>query len=515
MIDLDKEQEAARLKGSLIEFIKFFLKHVTERDYILSNPLSRESHQIVICRELTKVMRMGYPDHNLIINVEPGSGKTLHLCMWIAWCMAHYPDSNFIYISYTHTLSAAATSFIKQIMTSRLYKYLFDIDISRDSRAKDHFATTKGGEVAAFGSSGAVTGRNAGLPGVNRFSGAVIIDDAHKPDEAHSDSIRASIIRNYEETIRQRPRGKNVPIINIGQRVHEDDLANFLISGNDTKDCIKIVLESLDSSGNALYPEVHPKQFLLELQEKSPYVFASQFQQNPLPAGGGLFKKDWFEILDFEPKNITTTFITADTAETDKSYNDATVFSFWGIYEIETMGRKTGTLGLHWLDCVELRIEPKDLKDAFLDFWQDCMRHRVPPLIAAIEKKSTGVTLVSVLKEMRGIQIRDIERSRASGSKADRFIQIQPYIASKNISFTNDARHMQMCITHMSKITANNVHRHDDVCDTAADAIKIALIDKLLQTNNNKKDDTVSSLYRHEADLLDAQRTAYYGDGIS
>ena len=52
-------------------------------------------------------------------------------------------------------------------------------------------------------------------------------------------------------------------------------------------------------------------------------------------------------------------------------------------------------------------------------------------------------------------------------------------------------------------------------CDTAADAIKIALIDKLLQTNNNKKDDTVSSLYRHEADLLDAQRTAYYGDGIS
>ena len=62
------------------------------------------------------------------------------------------------------------------------------------------------------------------------------------------------------------------------------------------------------------------------------------------------------------------TFITADTAETNKSYNDATVFSFWGVYEIETMGRKTANIGLHWIDCAEMRIEPKDLRDAFLDF---------------------------------------------------------------------------------------------------------------------------------------------------
>ena len=74
------------------------------------------------------------------------------------------------------------------------------------------------------------------------------------------------------------------------------------------------------------------------MQEKSPYVFSSQFQQNPIPAGGSIFKPDWFVTLDFEPE-ILMTFITADTAETNKSYNDATVFCFWGLYEIETMGR--------------------------------------------------------------------------------------------------------------------------------------------------------------------------------
>ena len=42
-------------------------------------------------------------------------------------------------------------------------------------------------------------------------------------------------------------------------------------------------------------------------------------------------------MMEEEP-NVLYSFITADTAETSKSYNDATVFSFWGIYEIESYG---------------------------------------------------------------------------------------------------------------------------------------------------------------------------------
>ena len=37
-----------------------------------------------------------------------------------------------------------------------------------------------------------------------------------------------------------------------------------------------------------------------------------------------------------------------------------------------------------------------------------------------------------------------------------------------------------MCIEQARKITANNTHRNDDIIDTLYDAIKIALIDKLL-----------------------------------
>lgn len=491
MIDLEKEQEASRLRGSLLEFTRFFFKHVTNRDFIVSQPICRESHHIIVSRELTKQFRLEAESNRLCVNLPPGYGKSVLVSMWVSWCIAHYPDSNFLYISYSHDLAAKHTSFIKTIVSSPMFAYLFDIKVKQDSRAKDHFSTEAGGTVRAFGSGGSVTGSDAGLPNLDRFSGAVIIDDPIKPDAAHSDTQREAVIRNYEETIRQRTRGINVPIVFIGQRVHEDDLAAYLLSGNDIFPWTPLVLKGLDDAGNALYPEVMPKETLLSLQEKSPYVFASQYQQDPLPAGGGLFKPDWFVMLEEEPEMLVT-YICADTAETDKSYNDATVFSFFGLYEIESFGRKTGEYGIHWIDCMEIRIEPKDLKDAFMDFYSSTTMHKKPPLIAAIEKKSTGITLVSILQELRGISIRSIERTVASGSKTQRFLEIQPHIASKKISFTEGARHAEMCIKHMSKITANDTHRHDDIADTLADAIRIGLTEKSLYTgrnidNNNKE----------------------------
>ena len=490
-IDVEKEQQAAELKGSLLYFTQFFFKVVTGRDFIISKPISRESHHITVCRALTKLQRLETQTQRLIINLPPGSGKSTFAAMWTAWSLAQFPDSNFLYISYSHELAAKHTSFIKRIVESRLYRYLFDVEISDDTRAKDAFSVKRGGSIKAFGSGGAVTGQDAGLPGLDRFTGAVIIDDAHKPDEAHSDTMRKKVIENYQETIRQRPRGNNVPILSIGQRVHEDDLSNFFLTDQDVCKWEPLILQALDGAGNALYPEVNSRESLLALKEKSPYVFASQFQQNPIPAGGSLFKKDWFAEITEEP-DILMTFITADTAETNKSYNDATAFSFFGIYEIETMGRKTGQLGLHWLDCAEVRVEPKDLKETFIAFWTDCMRHKVPPLVAAIEKKSTGVTLLSTLQELSGMQVRDINRSSNSGSKTQRFLEIQPYVASKCVSFTENAKHINLCVNHMTKITANETHRHDDIADTLSDAVRIALIDKTIYVAKEKKSGGVS-----------------------
>lgn len=510
MIDLDKEHIASELKGSLLEFIRTFYSLLYGREFIISNPHGREPHTITICRALSRAFRLELDQQRLLIAVPPGHGKSTLLCFWTAWAMAHYPDSKFMYISYSKSLAAKHTETIKRIMQLSHYKYLFDVEIRHDARGKEFFQTTAGGAVAAFGSTGSIVGVDAGLPGLDRFSGALILDDLHKIDEAHSDTMRNSVILNYRETIQQRTRGVNVPTVFIGQRVHESDIAAHLLSGEDGHEWDRVILKAIDDAGNALYPEAFPLNMLKIKQEHEPYMFAAQMQQNPVPSGGSVFKSEWFIQLDEEP-NLLTTFITADTAETNKSHNDATVFSFWGLYEIENLGIKSGQFGLHWIDCIELRVEPKDLKDEFISFWQACSRHSTPPMMAAIEKKSTGVTLVSVLQGLRGMQIRDIQRTAASGSKTQRFLEIQPYIAGKQISLPSYGKHTKTCIDHMSKITANDAHRFDDIADTCADAIRLALIDKSLVYNTKQSTEIAAKLFEKQKSVRRLKDKLYHG----
>ena len=468
---VDMDVMRAELLGSFLLFCQIFFPLITGRQYIISRPMGRESHMIVIARELTKCARLETP--SLLINCPPGSGQSVLMCMFVAWTMARYPDSQYLYISYSSLLSAKHTAFIKRIFECSAYQQLFNIKLRQDSKAKDFFSTNHGGVVKAFGSASSITGNDGGLPSLDRFSGAVICDDLTRPDDSHSTNIRESIQRNYQETILQRLRGPNVPIICIAQRLHEDDICAYMLSGKDERVYKSVILKAIDDAGNALYPEVNPIEQLLEKKAKSPYVFASQYQQNPIPAGGALFKRDDFAILLEDPQMLCT-FIVVDSAETASTVNDATAMTFFGVYMLAD-GR---TLALHCIDCLECWVEPKDLRAAFEAFYFDCLRYKVPPSFAAIEKKSTGVTLCSVLKDMQGLQIRDIQRTKASGSKTARFLEMQPYIASKLISFTEGMFHVEHCIEHLMKITANDSHSRDDIADNFYDGVKMALIDK-------------------------------------
>lgn len=499
--DPDLARQKAQLLGSLLYFTQVFFEIRTGRKFALSNPISRESHHITVCRELTKVFNGDI--HRLLINLPPGHFKSTLLQHFVGWSLAHYPDCNFIYLSYSHDEASKNTAIIKSILELSQYQQFFGVKIDHSSSAKDDFKTIQGGTVKAFGSGGAVTGKDAGFPGCDRFSGALIMDDMHKPIEVHSDTIREGVWTNFNQTIKQRVRGSNVAWIFLGQCLHEDDIAAKFKKGEDGYEWNKVVLKGLDEHEHALDPAVKNVQELKILAEIDPYTFNAQYQQDPQPAGGGIFRIDNFYYLDQDP-NILMTFITADTAETKKNWNDATVFSFWGLYRINEDGRKElPQFALHWLDCVEMRVEPKHLKPEFMTFYSDCCMYKVPPSFGVIERKSTGVTLVSVLEDMRGLDIRGVERTGSDGDKTARFLEIQPYVNQKLVSFTVGAKHAQMCIEHCRKITANNSHRHDDIADTLYDAVKIALIEKVIvdQYKPDVKDDIVKRMAKRNSNI--------------
>jgi len=486
----------AKLLGSLSAFTKAFYKIRTGRDFEISIPVARVSHHILIFKALTRVLRG--ETKRLIINVPPRYGKTEIIINFIAWATARYADAVHMYVSYSSTLATRQTYAIRETMQLAAYKRLFNVAIRDDSSAKGDFSTTAGGSVYAAGAGGTVTGMGAGIKNCARYGGAIIIDDIHKPDEANSDTIREGVIEWYYNTLQSRLNSKDTPIVFIGQRVHEADLAAHLIGQGGWE---VLSLPALDENDNALYPEYQDAQTLLRMQQNSSYTFAAQYQQNPIPAGGGLYKKDDFVLLVDEP-DILKTFITCDTAETSKQYNDASVFSFFGIYKISVAGSDTSTYSLHCIDCREVRVEPRDLESEFLAFYASCMRHKVKPEFAAIEKKSTGVTLASILKNSRGLKILDVNRNKSSGSKSDRFIEMQSFIAKKLISFTEGAQHVRMCIEHMTKITANDSHRHDDIADTFYDAVKIALIDEALNYRLDDKSERTNVLSKMRSNYL-------------
>ncbi len=448
----------------------------------MSDPVGRESHYITICRALTRVM-LG-ETRRLIINVPPRYGKTELLIHFVAWALAQFDDCNFLYVSYSLGLAKKQTKTVRQIVSMNEFRDTFGVGLSDETSAQGNFETAKGGSVYAAGADGEITGRGAGIKGTDRFGGCIIIDDIHKPSEVNSDTMRQSVNDWYFNTLQSRLNEPDkTPIIFIGQRLHEDDLAGNLLK---TGEWETVILPALDGASNALHPAMHSVEALYKMQDTMPYVFASQYQQDPQPAGGGIFKPEWFWQLEDEPE-IVATFITADTAETDKSYNDPTVFSFFGIYRIRHGDVLTDITGLHWLDCVEIRVEPKDLEAQFMAFWANCMRYKVKPKVVAVEKKSTGVTLLSVLKTIRGLHVMDIERTKASGSKTTRFLEMQPYVASGPVSLPREGRHVERVMEHMRKITANDSHRHDDIADTLYDGIKLGIIENVIVSYNPQR----------------------------
>lgn len=473
-------------------FVKYFYKLRTGREYTLSCPASREPHQITLAKQVPRLIN--HEINRLMLNIGPRYGKTEWAIHLIAYCIAFHPGSNYLYISYSADIAVKQTKTIRSIVGMAEFEKIFGVTLDTSSKASNDWMTNTGCRVVGAGAGGPITGNGAGIRFSNEFGGLAVLDDMHKPLEVVHEKSREEMKTWYTDTFLTRLNNTNkTPVVFIGQILHEDDIPmNLRRIGSDQEDerpidnflWENIILPGLDIAGNALDPSMHTIEQHLEMKERQPYKWWAQYQQQPQPAGGSLFKTEWFPFFDEIP-DIITTFITVDTAETNKTWNDATVFSFWGLYKVKEGGFQTDIYALHWLDCWEVRIEPKDLQSKFDQFYLSCCRFYMKPSVVGIEKKSTGGTLLSVLNNLQGIRVVDtidyridplLKESLKRCKKIDRFLMCQPYVSNKLISFTVGMKHASMCVDHLSKITANDSHAFDDIADTMADAIYMALV---------------------------------------
>lgn len=476
-------------------FIKFFYKQRTDREYTISCPHGREPHQITLSKFVPRLI--SHEINRLMINIPPRYGKTEFVIHLIAYCVAHYPGSNYLYISYSKEIAVMQTAIIRKIISLASYENIFGITLDPTSKSKENFQTNTGCRIVGAGAGGPITGKGAGIRFSDNFGGLAVLDDMHKPIEITHENHR-SVMKDWHKTtfLSRLNNPRKTPVIAIGQILHEDDnCMNLRAIGRvenledpiDTEKWELCILKGLDDAGNALDPTMHTAEKHEEMRKKMPYMWYSQHQQTPQPAGGSLYQVSDFQILDSMP-NILGTFIVCDAADTEKTFNDATALSFFGLYKIKNGDVETDEYALHWLDCWEFWVEPKDLQGKVDQFYHQSLMFYVKPCLIGIEKKAAGTSLLSAISSYQGIRIIDTVdyRENKRASKIDRFIDSQRFVSNKQITFPNSMKHARLCIDHLAKITANNTHLRDDIADTMTDAINIALKSSFILSLINK-----------------------------
>lgn len=408
----------------------------------------------------------------LIINIPPRHGKTLKAVhAYVARGYAINPKSNFIHTSYSDKLVHDNSVTIRDIVNHPDYQKIFPhVSFKQDSNAKGLWRTTAGGTFLASPAGGSITGFGAGIIGATEFSGALIIDDPVKPDDASSDTLITSINQRWENTFKSRLADQNTPVIVIMQRIAENDFTAELLdkSGAD-EDWYHLVLPAyIDSdytyTQSGIYIEhdlppgaLWPAKFT-DAQAKAAMTNI-QWSQEPSPAKGEVYEREWFRRYDVLPKNIRSWSIFCDTASKTKKYNDWSVFQLWA--------KTTDNKG-YLVRQFRKKIKVPHLKDEFLRFLSECKQHGNPSI--SIEDKDSGVGLIQAL-ELDGLKVRAISRKQGKYARA---VAASPHVLHGNIYLPSGVVG-DIIMAEAVKFKSDDSHAHDDMIDPMADFINFEL----------------------------------------
>ena len=286
----------ASLVADSLLFTRYFFRERFKRGFVINE------HHRIICKALDDVLTGKIK--RLAIAIAPRYGKTeLAVKNFVALGLGINPSAKFIHLSYSQSLALDNSEEVRDFIKEPAYKKLFPwVEMDKSSTAKNKWYTSQGGGIYATATGGQITGFGAGevdqddldefcVNDSNIFSGAIIIDDALKPDDADSDVKRERVNQRFENTIRSRTNSRNTPIIVIGQRLHEHDLIGYLQEQEAEEwTFINLPCIEVDENGNefALWEFKQTLSELQRIREADERVFETQYQQNPSDVKGKL-----------------------------------------------------------------------------------------------------------------------------------------------------------------------------------------------------------------------------------
>lgn len=382
-------------------FMRYIYKENNRRNFIVA------PHFVLLANFVMRIIN-GEVKRG-IINIPPRYGKTESLVKcFIAYGLAINPASKFIHLSYSSDLALDNSSQAKEYVESQAFQKFWQMKLKKDAQGKQKWFNESGGGVYATAAGGAITGFGAGVADSKIFSGAIIIDDPLKPDDANSEVKRSAVNERYNSTIRSRVNDRDTPIIVIMQRLHEEDLSGFLLNGGSGEEWEHLCLPALDEENNPLWKEKHSFEELEQIRQANRYNFSGQYMQTPSPAEGGEWRKDWFKIVDKSevPIGSLNWELFIDGAYTKDTKNDPSGFQ---------IGAKWNNDYVIWSSIDKYLEMPELLK--FLP--NHIISSGLNISLSLVEPKASGKSLVQLIRQQTKLNITEIKTNFVNSSKID------------------------------------------------------------------------------------------------
>ena len=407
----------------------------------------------------------------LLINVPPGSLKTSLCCSMLPsweWGPENRPHLRYITASYASNLTELASARTARIINSDVYR----------ANWHDRFNLIRFGDTAIENDkTGWLLATSVGGVGTGRRGDRVIIDDPNNVKDEESAAIKERTVRWFTEVMPDRLNDlKRSAVIVVQQRTGEGDISSVILEKElgyvhfmvpaeyDSRRHCQTVIGWNDPRGMALdedgdpapygdplgdnergrhdgelfFPERFPESALAEQRlTKGPWTFTSQYLQRTEPKGGGIIKREWWQMWT-NPRHPKCDLVIAvlDTNQSQKEENDWNALVILGTFE--HAARTNVVLMMAWRSKLELNVtglteaERRDMAIDRLDLtaWERAeiingrgLPTRSPaPERGEVRRAFTPMERAKVLERLGALGLIDKVAAWCDGYKVDRLL---------------------------------------------------------------------------------------------
>jgi len=443
-------------------------------------------HVDAICEHLQAVSAGQI--RQLLIAVPPGHSKsTIVSVMYHPWVWTREPMKRFLSTSYGGEVNPAKRDAIRSrsLIESHWYQSTFEPKWSfkRDVNQAGYYENNTSGYRYSF-----TVGSGTGFRG-----NVQLLDDPIQVMQADNPNALKAVKFWWDNVMENRVFDpmKDSRII-IMQRVNERDLIGEMLErGGWDHLCLPSLFEperrSVTSIGwqdprkekdELLFPQLYPRSILEKYRARGLRFFSSQYQQNPVPDGGAIFKQEWWRFHQPPGANLPPVCLRSSTGaevyippvDLPDSGKDFEEFQSWDCTFKDAKDADNVCGGV--LRRIGPRFYLLHMEQRRMDFPATCaaitrVSKDYPEAVAKfVEDKANGPAIISYMSDALGGLI----AVNPEGNKVTRANAAAPRVEAGNVYLPHPAT-APWVMDFIQSLSAFPNGRHDDDVDMLTQAL--------------------------------------------